>query len=251
MSPAENTQKTHFEQLHDAYESHYYDKWSMRYRDEFIYGVLWGDLDLNGKDVAELACGSGHNTEALLKAFPRANVVGFDISPPACRDYSLRTGMPAHQVDLMLPLQGNAKFDVVFIIGGLHHCVRGMPQVLENVGQMLKPGGLFLMQEPNAGFFLEAARKVWYRNDKMFDAENEAAIDHDIIFSAAESLFVLKRIKYSGGPAYFLVLQSMILRIPRPIKNIISAPLIATERLWDRLPGRRFHNTFLARWQRL
>jgi len=247
----ENTQKAHFEQLHDTYEAHYYDKWSMRYRDEFIYNVLWGDLDLNGKKIAELACGSGHNTEALLKAFPRAEVVGFDISPPACRDYELRTGMPAKQVDLMLPWQDGTGFDVVFIVGGLHHCVRGMPQVLDNVGRMLTPGGLFLMQEPNARFFLEAVRKIWYRNDKMFDAENEAAIDHNSIFSAAQPQFALQQIKYSGGPAYFLVLQSMILRIPRPVKHAISAPLIVIERLWDHLPGQRFHNTFLARWQRL
>lgn len=251
MTSGENTQKGHFEQLHESYEAHYYDKWSMRYRQEFIYNVLWRDLDLNGKKIAELACGSGHNTEALLKAFPRASVVGYDISPPACRDYCSRTGMPARQLDLLLPWQDDTDFDVAFIVGGLHHCVRGMRQVIDNVSRMLKPGGFFLMQEPNARFFLECVRKFWYRRDAMFDSENEAALDHTELFAGAERLFELRSLKYSGGPAYFIVLQSMILRVPRPVKNAISGPLIWTERFWDLLPGDHFQNTFLARWQRL
>ncbi|MBF0561139.1 MAG: class I SAM-dependent methyltransferase [Alphaproteobacteria bacterium] len=251
MTENTNTQKAHFEALHARYEAHYYDKWSMKYRNEFIYGPLWGDLDLNGLRIAELACGSGHNTLSILAKAPQAQVVGFDISAAACQDYAANTGMPAYEADITLPWQGETGFDVVFIVGGLHHCVRDLRQALENVGRILKPGGLFLMQEPNACFFLESARQLWYRKDGLFDAGNEAALDMDELARIGEPWFKPQRVKYSGGPAYFVVLQSMILRVPLGVKNLISAPLIVLERLWDRLPGKHFHNTFIARWERL
>jgi hypothetical protein len=42
----------------------------------------------------------------------------------------------------------------------------------------------------------------------------------------------------------------MVLRIPLKAKPIISPILFFLERYWNRIPGRRLHNVFLARWQR-
>lgn len=196
-----------------------------------------------------MACGSGHNSEALLKHDTSVDVMGFDISTAACEDYRQRTGRPAAEADITLPWQGPVGFDVVFIIGGLHHCANDLPQVLDNVAMMLKPGGIFLMQEPNARFFLEKVRQVWYRKDPMFD-QNEAALRHDALLAQGQKNFTLHSVEYSGGPAYFIVLQSMIMRVPLGMKPYISPPLIMLERLWNKLPSPVFHNTFQARWHR-
>jgi SAM-dependent methyltransferase len=247
---ASERQIAQFEKIHHDYVAHYYDTWSMRYREEFIFPFISNGQDLNGKRVAELACGSGYNSLALRERFPRVRLTGFDISPPACADYARNLGAPATQVDLTRPIDVAERFDLAFVIGGLHHCVSDLDQTLANVAKILTPGGFFVMLEPNAQFFLEAIRKLWYRLDGSFDAATEHALNHDQLLKSAERYFHCADVKYFGGPAYFGVLNSMILRIPLGAKPVLSPPLIAMERLWNRIPGRRMHNVFLGRWQR-
>jgi hypothetical protein len=61
-----NPQKAHYERIHDLYSAHYYDESSMKYREEFIYDPLFQGVDLNDKDVLELASGNGANTLAFV-----------------------------------------------------------------------------------------------------------------------------------------------------------------------------------------
>jgi SAM-dependent methyltransferase len=243
-------QKAHFETIHDEYEAHYYDPWSLRYRDEFILPFIWEKQGLNALRVAELACGSGHNSLALRNRFPEMKVTGFDISPSACDSYESRLGTPAVQVDLTKPFDFEAVYDLAFVVGGLHHCVADLDQTLANVARMLKPGGSFVMLEPNALFFLEGLRSLWYRLDSSFDAATEHALFHDDLLASASEYFTCTDTRYFGGPGYFVILNSMILRIPPKVKPYLSPPLIEVERYWNRIPGRRFHNVFLARWRR-
>ena len=51
-------EKDHYERIHSDYARHYYDQTSMAYRRRFIYDHLLAGLDLNGKRVADLACGN-------------------------------------------------------------------------------------------------------------------------------------------------------------------------------------------------
>lgn len=243
-------QLAHFERMHDRYVEHYYDTWSMRYRHEFIFPLLWKDLDLNDKDVVEMACGSGQNSIAVLEEFPRARLRGYDISPSACADYRSNVGFPAEQADLTKPADFSHKCDAAFIIGGLHHCIADLEQTLKNAASMLKHDGVFIMLEPNAEFFLESIRKVWYRLDKSFDSETEHALEHDDLYRMASRYFETHDLTYFGGPGYFGILNSMILRVPISLKPVVSPPLMAAERLWNRIPGRQFHNVFLGRWVR-
>jgi SAM-dependent methyltransferase len=247
---APNAQRDHYERILTAYDAHYYDAWSMRYRDEFIYRPMWGDLDLDGKIVADLACGSGFNSKSLVERFPRAKAVGFDVSPSACMEYRRITGFAAREADLTKPVAAGAEFDAAMIIGGLHHCVADIPQTLRNVAAMVRPGGIFMMLEPSSVFFLEILRNLWYRWDPNFDAANEHALCHDDLLAEAKE-FALRDVRYFGGPAYFGVLNSMILRIPLKAKPYTGPPLMIAERLWNRLPGKAMHNVFLARWRRL
>ena len=243
-------QKDHYERILVDYDAHLFDKWSMRYRDEFIFSPMWDDLDLNGKHIADLACGSGFNSISLRERFPRARVVGFDISPSACAAYQQNTGFPARECDLTQPMGAVPDFDVAMVIGGLHHCVADLPQTLRNIASMLTSGGLFMMLEPSSEFFLETVRKFWYRHDSTFDHASEHALRHDELL-AMNGSFALLDIRYFGGPAYLGVLNSIVLRIPLASKRFVSPPLIAAERLWNRLPGRKMFNAFLARWRRL
>ncbi len=246
-----NKQKEHYDRILAEYNAYYFDKWSMRYRDEFVFGPMWDGLDLNGKHVADLACGSGINSVSIRERFPQVKVTGFDISPTACAEYERNTGFAARECDLTKPLKVAPEFDAAMVIGGLHHCVADLPQTLNNVASMLVSGGLFIMLEPSSEFFLEMLRNLWYRYDRSFDYTNEHALRHDEILAIGCDAFVVFDIRYFGGPAYFGVLNSMILRIPLPAKRFVSPPLMMAERLWNQLPGRAMFNVFLARWHRL
>jgi SAM-dependent methyltransferase len=119
----------------------------MSYRERFLYGPLLSGLHLDGLDVAELACGSGFNSLALRQRAPGVRLTGFDVSAHACAAHRANVGAPALECDLTLPIDARKTFDCAFI-GGLHPCVRNLPQALTNAARMLRPGGRLLMVEP-------------------------------------------------------------------------------------------------------
>jgi ubiquinone/menaquinone biosynthesis C-methylase UbiE len=243
-------QREHYEAIHEQYEEHAYDDASMEYRRRFIFSHLFDGLDLNGKRVADLACGSGHNSLVLLDWFPHAEVTGFDISPKACEAYRRIVRRSAVLADLTRPNDPDPAFDAAMIIGGLHHCIVDLPQTLANIAAMLKPEGWLLMIEPNRQCFLQAARAIWYRMDRYFDSGTERALSHDDIARLARPWFVAKDVRYFGGPAYFLILQSLVLRMHPSAKRAFAKPLLAAEDIYARLPGRFWFPAFMARWQR-
>lgn len=246
-----NPQEQHYETIHDAYAAHYYDHASNDYRRRFVMAPLLQGLDLNNCTVAELACGDGHNSVLLKEIFPSVRTEGFDLSPKACRQYELNTGLPAHKLDLTASAELESRFDAAFIIGGLHHCVADLPATLRNTAALLKPGAKFLMYEPSANFMLEPLRKAWYRADKYFDVETERALDHAELVAAADGRFKVERVFYIGGPAYFMILNSLVTRIPIKWKNGLAKPLFGVEAVWNKLPGRFAFPVFGAIWTRL
>ena len=236
--------------MHEEYEAGYFDEYSIRYRQRFIFSALFHGLELNGLKVAELACGSGYNSLALLERFPKARVAGFDISSKACLAYAKVTGGEAFELDLTRGYHGTEVFDAAMIISGLHHMVANLDGAFLALAAMIKPGGSLLIAEPSGEFFLEAARKLWYRADKYFDAATEQALRHGDVLARAAPFFTSEFSLHLGGPAYFLVLNSMIFRIPPTLKKYVSAPAMAAERLYNMLPGRRPYPYFIARWRR-
>jgi SAM-dependent methyltransferase len=248
--PTSESQAAHYDSILDDYERHYFDAESTAYREEFIYAPLFDGLNLGGKRVADLASGSGFASLALLERFPDAQVVGFDISERACRRYQDVVGRPARRLDLTQGRPAEGGFDAAMIFGGLHHCASGLAGALACIAAMVVPGGRLLMFEPNRRYFLEPVRRLWYRWDRLFEPGTEAALDHDALLVQAGPAFVGETVRYFGGPAFFLIYNSMIFRLPKALKRTLFAPLMAAERTFNRLPGRYPHSSFVARWRR-
>ena len=97
---------------------------------------------------------------------------------------------------------------------------------------------------------LEGARRLWYRIDKYFDAKTERALSHSEILRQAGGQFRGESVGYYGGPGYFLISQSLLFRIPKPVKRVISPPLLVVEALFNRVSTRWIHPYFIARWVR-
>ena len=250
MSTDSTRQKHHYDAIHSHYEDHYYDAQSMAYRERFYYDPLFEGLDLNGCTVADLASGSGHNSVALLKRFPRAVVTGFDISSSACEAYRRNVGRPGVESDLTKPLDYAEKFDAAMVVGGLHHCVVDLPVAIDNLANILNPGGRLMMLEPNRAFALEGARRLWYRLDKYFDAATERALIPSELLAHAGARFIPERVAYYGGPGYFLISQSLIFRIPKAVKRATAPTLMVVESVFNRISMSWVHPYFIARWVR-
>lgn len=244
-----NPQQQHYETVHDEYGDHYYDESAMAYRREFIFKPMLRGLDLSGARVADLACGSGFNSTLLKEYFPSVTTDGFDISSRACEDYRRNAG-EAYQCDLTQPYTPPRQYDAAMVLGGLHHCVINLPQTLANIASLVRPGGFLLMVEPNHRYLLQTVRDLWYRNDHYFDAATERALVHEELLAMAPQ-FRCQNAFYYGGPAYFLILNSLILRLPLRAKSLLQKPLFAAERLYNRLPGQRLFPVFSAVWQRV
>lgn len=244
-------QRYHYEKIIDEYDRHYYDEMSSKYRDRFIYDELFGGLNLDGKRVADLAAGSGHNSMAILGRFPKAEVFGVDISEEACVYYERNVGQPSYCRDLTSSeIELPEPADIAIVIGGLHHCVADLGGTLSNVAKILKPGGRLLMAEPNAEFFLNSVRILWYRYSHYFDDQTECPLVHDQICELAKDEFAVESCRYMGGASYVLVLNSMIIRTPLWLKKGLYHVLLGPELLWNKLGASALHPYFLATWVR-
>jgi SAM-dependent methyltransferase len=243
-------QKVHYERIHDEYEAHYYDRHSLRYREQFILHPLLAGLDLNDRDVLDVASGSGHNTMLLRRRFPRMRSIGLDISGSACDAYRRTTGCDAMQCDLTQPLSLKRQFDAAIVIGGLHHCVVNLPQTIDNLAALLKPNGTLLMMEPSADSLLEGLRARWYRHDRYFDAPTERALSHNELLSLAKGRFRVDLLRHIGGPAYFLILNSLVMRVPIGAKRWIAPIAFPLERAFNAL-NTSMAPVFVARWRRV
>lgn len=251
MTKDANPQAAHYDALLSDYDAHYFDAWSVRYRDRFMFRPLTAGLAARPERVADVCAGSGFNTVHLRGLFPAAAFFGLDVSAAACAAYQARTGCPAYRIDLTDPAAAlPGPVDLAVVIGGLHHCVNDLPAALGNLAALVRPGGSLLLVEPNADFVLNGVRAWWYRRDRYFDAESERALDHGELAAAAAPYFAVEQIRFLGGPGYFVVLNSLILRLPRWAKDLVAPLFIHIDRAYNRLPGRRLFPYFVARWRR-
>ncbi len=106
------------------------------------------------------------------------------------------------------------------------------------------------MMEPNDEFLLSSVRRIWYKKDKWFEANTEAALRHDVLAKRAAPYFAPEEVRFAGGPAFYLILNSLITRVPLAMKPALSRVLLPVEGVYNRLWGRWPFAVFLARWRR-
>jgi hypothetical protein len=62
--------------------------------------------------------------------------------------------------------------------------------------------------------------------------------------------FDFDRPTYTGGPAYLLVYNSMVFRVPRVLKRLYSPLLLLAERPIQRLQGKRTSCMVVCQWRK-
>ena len=116
---------------------------AMRRRALSLLARAWRERDHRGLAIADLACGSGAFLENLSRAFPRARLVGVDLSQPYLAEARRRSGVTSLALANVerLPF-ADASLDAVTCIYLFHELPpRVRPMVAAEIARVLKPGG--------------------------------------------------------------------------------------------------------------
>lgn len=242
----QQVQEQHYDKLAGLYQSHYSDQTSERYRRKFIDEPMLAGVELKGKKVLEAMCGSGQTTGYLLEQ--GAEVTGLDLSPNLVESFKQRwPGCEAHCTSIYQTGIADQSFDVVVIVGGLHHLHPDIDTAMLEVHRLLKPGGMFCVMEPHTGSFPDKVRRLWYKFDPYFES-NEEAVDFEALTSKHEDLFKPKKIEYIGNFGYLLILNSMIFRLPLSWKKYYAPVLMVVESIFSPLQTKFLSCIALAQW---
>ncbi len=241
-------QRAHYDRIAESFEVHYSDPWSHRYRRQFINEPLTRGIELRGRRVLDAMCGSGQMAAYLVEA--GAHVTGLDVSSHVLMQFGAK-------LPQAVPVQGSildsgfrdSCFDHVFVVGGLHHVHPSVDKALDEIYRILKPGGYFCFYEPHAGSVPDFGRRLWYRFDKLFEA-NEAGIDLGQMKRLNANRFAFEMTRYTGALGYLLVHNSYIFRLPLAFKRHYTPPLLRLEASVEPLQGRFTACAVLSRWRK-
>jgi SAM-dependent methyltransferase len=104
--------------------------------------------------VADVGCGAGWSTIAMARAFPQADVVGFDMDDASVDDARRNAdtqGVPVRfEVRDAQSLAGDGPFDVILVLEALHDMSRP-DEVLRSLGRALAPGGSVIVADEKVG----------------------------------------------------------------------------------------------------
>ena len=123
--------------------------------EEAILPLVPGLVDrlAEGIDVVDIGCGSGRAINHLAALYPASRFAGYDLSPEAvatAREQAARLGLQNVRFERRdVALIGEERFDLVFTFDAVHDQAQPAT-VLANIRRILKPGGVYLMQDIDA-----------------------------------------------------------------------------------------------------
>ena len=179
-----------------------------------LKSLMWSDFLMNkgalrrdGLKMLEPMCGFADG-KALLEETLAISVdyTGFDYSEEVVE--RLKRDNPTLNVfhGDVSTIDITDSYDIVVLLGGLHHVPHVAPQVVQKMSDAIRPGGFFLNLEPTSGNWLfTRIRDKIYKRNTLFDDETERAFDvKDLTDMFENSGLVLEDIAYPGLLSYVL-----------------------------------------------
>lgn len=132
---------------------------------------------INKKNVLEPMCGFSDGKEILEKylLLQDFEYTGFDYSAKIIEYAKQKNPHFNIEVKNILDFDEKEKYDIVIIIGGLHHVYNYTQEVIDKIYKSLTINGYFINFEPtNNNPILEWIRKKIYKSNDLFDEETES-----------------------------------------------------------------------------
>lgn len=251
-------QRRHF----DGIAAHYAN--SRRHPNHLLLkDLIWSSF-FAGKDfiprecerVLEPMCGLGEGHDILRRHLYRRDFsyLGFDYSLPmveAAR--ACRPELDFEHQDVSTFAADGDSWDLVVLIGGLHHVYARCEAVIEGLSAALRPGGYFLNFEPtHACWLTRSVRDRIYARNALFDPATEQGFELDDL----DGLFRRQGYRkvdqvYAGLAAYVLYYNPDAF----PGLNLGGERAVRTafwfDRLiWRRALGRKLAFATITLWQK-
>jgi SAM-dependent methyltransferase len=203
-------QREHFNRIADSYLAGRKEGTHQRIK-ELIWHYATRSLDpIRGGRlrVLEAMCGYGEGREIIERhVSPALEYSSFDYSEEVVE--RLRAAHPDWNVwqgDVTQFEPAPAAYDVIVLIGGLHHVPHSAQDVVSRLSRGLKRGGFFLNFEPTSGNFLfKKVREFIYRRNDIFDASTERGFEVEELLDMFRSAGLKEHFRcYPGLLAYVL-----------------------------------------------
>jgi SAM-dependent methyltransferase len=144
--------------------------------------LMWGnflshheELKHDGLTVLEAMCGFGDGKAIIEKALDiEVSYTGFDFSNAVVdKMREIRPDMMIHQADVTR-YEPHDQYDLVVLLGGLHHVHHAAAEAVKRVSEAVRPGGYLLNFEPTDGnpLFRWIRERIYQRNN-LFDEQTE------------------------------------------------------------------------------
>ncbi len=251
-------QREHFNKIADLYERGQSEPTHKRIK-ELIWAKATQSMDPPNKArprVLEPMCGFAEGKQILDQHLSSDFIYsGFDYSDRVIE--KLKEARPDLNVwhgDVTTYEPENAAYDIIILIGGLHHVPDQAAETVKRLSKGLVPDGLFISLEPTSGNpVFEFIRTQIYKKNAIFDQQTERG------FRVAElkRMFLSAGLKqhycsYPGLLAYVFYYNPYAF----PFLNVggtrIVDALFALDRLFYRnVIGRIFSFATLSIWRRL
>lgn len=201
-------QREHFDSIADKYFSARQNKNHLRFK-RLIWQKFFKDFEWKKKEtlVLEPMCGYSEGRKILSENL-NTNIIyeGFDYSQPLIDEVKKKEPQLNVYKQDITKFKPKKKYNIIIIIGGLHHVYRHTDLVLKTLKNSLKEGGYFIALEPtqNNIFFKIIRDKIYSKND-LFDSETEKAYDLKTLNNHFEKNgFEIEKQIYPGLLGYIL-----------------------------------------------
>lgn len=173
-----NKQLHHFDRIADTYHSSRQVGNHLMYK-ELLWNYFLGDKSFfknRTLTVLEPMCGYAEGYDILKCHMPGVLIdyTGFDLSRKITdKVRKINGNINVFNQDIT-EFKSNRQYDLIILIGGLHHVHRYVKTVLSKLYNALKPSGYFINFEPtNNNISTRRIRAQIYKRNNIFDASTE------------------------------------------------------------------------------
>lgn len=252
----------------NQHQREHFNKVAMGYRNArrnsnhlLLKSLIWSEflqpqtqLKKEGLSVLEAMCGFADGKDIIETTFAiNINYSGFDYSDTVVA--AIKEEQP--DIDIFHADVGKVeltkKYDVIILLGGLHHVPHIAADVVARLSKAIKPGGYFINLEPtNGNRVFGWIRNKIYQQNTLFDEKTERAFEVSELMSFfTEDKLELVDIIYPGLSSYVLYYNPDAF----PYLNFGGARMVEAAFKFDKLfwrnaIGRVFSFATLSLWKK-
>lgn len=257
MTDLVEQQREHFNQISEKYFQ------SRRHPNHLLLkGLIWQTFLERNKFILagvnrllEPMCGMAEGHDILKDKLANGfSYYGFDYSENMVEiARRLKPSLNIGWSDVTTFKETESPFDMMILIGGLHHVHSHTPQVIRNLRDSLKPGGYFLNFEPTHNNWLtRRVRKSIYKANPLFDDDTEQGFEYiELDRHFRDSGFEKVDEVYPGLSAYVLYYNPDAFPFLNVGGTFLVRILFALDRLlWSNWAGRKLSFATMTLWRK-